>query len=520
MTEELKRLSERSIRKLNNEEAFDHIGRLIDISGDAAFARGLERALTLLDELEKRDVAIGQGAVIHYFRANVWSLKAELAGHKRSWAWEQPETQQEILSLSHAVSHEGFEKLHPIRQCQILTNRANLLNGVGRFVDALESWDRALRILPKFAMALGNRARGLGFYARALHDPGHQGLFWLHAHDAAVKAGADDALFDSFYPGLSEQFGAMAVSIAQNVPVDMIRESQNLDGFSLGRSKREKAYRRWCLEERLFLNPLNDLGAHSIAANDVLTLPSLTEIKPPTRPGFAPPIIGFFNQMKQELVSARFMLFEGLIAEGVHFSDKDVLLYNTLDYPSYSLAMERVRTSFRIAYSLLDKIAFLINDYWCLGKRPDQINFRNVWMVEGKKTLLPAFEEYENWPLRGLFWLSKEIHNEALKGATAPDARELHDLRNHLEHKYLQVHEGWAVAGFVDAFATGELGKSLSSHEMEAKALRVMKIARSALCYLSLAIGREEELRDSKRPDGPVFSMPLATWDDAWKRSR
>lgn len=521
MNDHLKRLTERSIQKMSDTQALDHIGLLIDHSSDARFERGAQRALYLLDELERRAVVPEQAALLQYYRANAWSVKADLASHSRPWDWEQQEKQQQILALSRATSHEGFAELDPIRQCQILTNRANLLNSVGRCIDAMEGWDQALRIFPRFAMAHGNRAAGLKHYALSLHDSGHQALFLLRAYEAAVRAGAHDAVFgDDYPPEIPAAFAALATEIKSHVPLDQIRENQNFDGFSLGRGRRERAYRLWCLEHRLFLNPLNDLGPHSIAAHDVLTLPSLTEHHSVERSGRMPPIIGFFNQMKQEFVSARFTLFEGISSEGVHFSDRDVLLYDTLDYPSYSLAMERMRTSFRIAYSLLDKVAFLIDNYWSLRKKPDRISFRNIWMKEGTTKLTPKFLAYENQPLRGLFWLSKEIFDEELSQSTNPDARELHELRNQLEHKYLQVHESWAPARIAPSGGSGELGKSISSSEMEAKTLRVIKIARSALCYLSLAIGREEQLRAEGRLEGLTMSMPLFTWSDSWKRSR
>ena len=150
------------------------------------------------------------------------------------------------------------------------------------------------------------------------------------------------------------------------------------------------------------------------------------------------------------------------------------------------------------------------------GQRSNRISFRNIWTVENKGTLLPRFAAYANWPLRGLFWLSKELFDPDLKLSTAPDARELHELRNYLEHKYLQVHEGWATGAIA---ATGEFGRSVPSTEIKAKALRVMKIARSALCHLSLAIGREERMRETGRPEGIAMPMLLSTWEDDWKRA-
>src|SRR3546814_9470374 len=74
------------------------------------------------------------------------------------------------------------------------------------------------------------------------------------------------------------------------------------------RSKAERAYRRWCLERRLFVNPLNDLGAHPLAAFDDFVLPPLSERFGDRESAVTPPaVIGFFNQMKQEYASARFM---------------------------------------------------------------------------------------------------------------------------------------------------------------------------------------------------------------------
>jgi hypothetical protein len=114
--------------------------------------------------------------------------------------------------------------------------------------------------------------------------------------------------------------------------------------------------------------------------------------------------------MKQEFVSARWLLYEGLNARTTHFSDRQVTLYNTLDYPSYGLGVERLKAAYRIAYSLLDKIAFFLNDYAKLNINERQIYFRTIWYenCDRNNPIRPIFEQSKNWPLRGLFWLSKD----------------------------------------------------------------------------------------------------------------
>ncbi len=516
--EDLNKLCERSITKMSDAEALEHIGQLIDESLDASFERGAKRGLYLLDELTKRNLIDTDGALVEYFRANAWTALSHIANVRRSWSWEAPERQAELLALSRASNHAGLASLDKVRRCQILTNHANLLNTVGRTIDAVAVWDAALKILPGFAMARGNRGCGLRDYASMIANNRERAILALHAFDSLHSTMAEDALYDSDPQAALAYFADQATKLAGAVNIEAVRAMQNLDHGDRGRSKAEQAYRRWCLEHRLFLCPLNDLGPYAAAATDDLMLPPLTEGLDDRPDGhLPPPIIGFFSQIKQEYASARFMLFDGISSTQVHFSDRGVALTDTLDYPLYSLASERVRAAFRIAYSLLDKVAFLVDRYWNLGKIPERVSFKNVWMVENKARLLPQFEERDNLPLRGLFWLSKELFDEQLKQTTAADARELHGIRNALEHTYLRVSEGWAKSFMINGTSNGSFGIAIGSDELEAKAIRVMQMARSALFYVSFAIGVEERKKQLTNPGQFVGTIPLCDLADTRK---
>ncbi|OLU17772.1 hypothetical protein BVH01_10465 [Pseudomonas sp. PA1(2017)] len=505
---------------MSDAEALVHIGQLIDGAFDASFERAAKRALYLLDELSKRALIETDGALVEYFRANAWSALSYIGNVRRSWSWEASERQEELLALSRASNHAGFASLGKMRQCQILTNHANLLNTVGRTIDAIAIWDKALKIIPGFAMARGNRGVGLRCYAGMVDDSHERAILALHAFDSFCSTMADDAMYDSEDPQAPLTFFAsQAAELSGVVDIDAVRTMQNLDHGYEGRSKTERAYRHWCLEHRLFLCPLNDLGAHLAAAEDDLMLPPLLEGFGDRPDGhLPPPIVGLFSQMKQEYVSARFLLFEGITSTQTHFSDRRVTLTDTLDYPLYSLASERIRTAFRIAYSLLDKVAFLVDRYWNLGKIPDRISFKNVWMIEKKARLLPQFEERDNLPLRGLFWLSKELFDDQLKQTTAADARELHSIRNALEHTYLRVSEGWAKPFMINGTNNSGFGIAIGSDELEAKAMRVMKMARSAMLYICFAINVEERQKQLAISGQPIGSMPLYGLNEKRKR--
>jgi len=426
-------MSLEDLARLTTEDALEHIERLIDISLDVRKTQGMKHAIELSEELQKRDLTAAQLATSHYSLANAWAGLRELSGSNRSWGWKQEEMEKEIIHLRMAL--HGIDALSDERACQILTNLGNLMDHIGRFVDAIEYWDRALDKLPSFPMARGNRGYGLTYYARALYDQGHAGIFLKCAHVDLEKALLSSELYEDARKGFDE----CRVQIESVLPSEFIENDIDMDGFSLGASQQEVRYRKWCLKNRLFLNPLNDLGPYPLSARDILTTPSIVV-------GIRedPYYQGYFNQMKQEFVSARYLYYDGINADQPHFSDRDVLLYNTLDYPTYSLAVERVKAAFRIAYSLFDKIAYFLNAYMKLSIPEREVAFRTFWYEKPKEkeVLSLIFQKRENnWPLRGLFWLSKDLfeNDSGFKESIEPDAKELSKIRNYLEHKYFKL---------------------------------------------------------------------------------
>jgi hypothetical protein len=294
-----------------------------------------------------------------------------------------------------------------------------------------------------------------------------------------------------------------------------------LDMFDYGRctSPEETSYRRWCLMHRLFLNPLNDLGPYPVGASDVLVVPPVVLGR-----GRGDCYHGFFNQIKQAYVSARFLHYEGLHCPGPHFSDRDVLLFDTKDYPSYSLAVEKLKAAYAMAYSQFDRIARFLNHYMGLGIPDEQVTFGTFWYEQGRpeRGLRPEFRERRNWPLRGLFWLSRDLYEDGtgpVRGIE-PEAMELADIRGQLERGYLKLHEDFYEAMSCDTGApppglyADRLAYSLRRGDFESKALRVLRMVRSAVMYLSFAIHVELKLRrPGAGPPGRCRAMTLAIMD-------
>jgi tetratricopeptide (TPR) repeat protein len=166
------------------------IGDLINNSIDTHDHAGLERAVGLGEKLLQRDMDPAIRATVCYFIGNAWAgLRAIRHGDPQSHsAWEHPEAANEILWYRRAMTDPGFETMPAATRCQNLTNLGNVFSHIGRFVEAIELWERALAVDTSFGMAMGNRGFGLLFYGNALYDDGQSPVFFSHAHALLVDS--------------------------------------------------------------------------------------------------------------------------------------------------------------------------------------------------------------------------------------------------------------------------------------------------------------------------------------------
>lgn len=487
---------------LKNEDALKIIGELDDLSFYLKRIDGLNKANSLAEELAIRNLSSLESSTLHFYRSNIYSdlRRMKTQNTEDAWNWEQEELEQEIVHLRHAIG-SGFEALDDYRKCQIFTNLGNTLNGIGRFVEAIETWDKALEIDHEFGMALGNRGKGYFHYAQALYDGGHRAVFLRHAHHYLKKA-----LDLSLHEDAREGFKQLKATIEKLFP-QVSEKGIALTEYSLGTSREENEYRSWCLNNRLFLNPLNDLGPHSIAARDILHTPNII-----VKTGSSPYYQRFANQLKQEYIIARYMLFRGISEKAHHFSNAETFLLDTLDDPRFSLSTEMIKTSFRIAYSLLDKIALFLNHYLNLQIDPRSTTFRSLWYKDQKKSngIKDEFTRFQNWPLRGLYWLGKDVHEEKteFKKSIEPEASEISKIRNYLEHRYIHLHgdNTFPTNGEED---TNGFSYSIGIKDFEMKTLKVVKMARAAIIYLLLGIHTEEDKKTKYYKDKKVLTIEL-----------
>lgn len=436
-----------------------------------------------------------QKSTFHYFLANGWSYVLQL---KYLNSYEVPisskEFEKQVYHLRCALQLIG--KREDINVCQILTNLGCAFDHIGRFSEAQDYFNKALLINPNFGMALGNKGFGLYRYAREVFDGVHQFIFLQYARKHLLEACDKKDVYEEARSG----FNSLAEHIATRYPLKDLNDFKQYDDFFHGLSTDEIDYRQWCIDNVLFLNPLNDVIAQNVVAHDILHTPTMVlkrEEKPICQ--------SMYNQMKQEFVSARFLFYEGVNTDKPHYSDRDVVLYTAFDCPVYAISIEKIKISFRVCYSIFDKIAYLMNIYLNLGIDKNRVSFRNIWHKRGNRNN-PINEEMftsQNLALQGLFWLSKDL-DEGVDSPIEPEAKEIAIMRNFMEHKSFKIVE-WKNICWNESPETYEIER-LDFYD---KAFKILKLTRSALIYLSSLIYEEESSRKPLEGLTKTIDMPI-----------
>lgn len=392
----------------------------------------------------------------------------------------------------------------------LYTNTGNLLDTLGRKSLALEMYYKAIQIDPDFGMSIGNIGIALSHYAFYMTDKCHSHIlhyFAYHYLQYAIKCkNVDKSAIECFKKEISKY--------SEQYITKMLEPKLNIEQKTY--DEKETNYRKWCLINHLFLNPLNDLEVFENSfATDSVQIPNIvTSIDSPQ-----PVIYGLFNQLKQEYIYARFLLCNSQNEYSkVHYVDRDTYLINSFDYPLYSLRIENLKTAFKIAYSLFDRSAFLINEYFDLGIKLKHVSFGSIWNKEynrgrDKYIYKNVLRPEDNYGLRGLHWIRKDLYEKMFE-ATEPEAKYLFELRNALEHRYVKVFADWGVDrsdGSVD-----HLAFYISENKLKISTLKLLKLIRELIICIIVAIRIEEDNRHGKDKEN-IMPITLFGYSDEWK---
>lgn len=449
--------------------------------------------------------------IVYYYIANMWSALRRINHNKENhsiWEFEQKELFKEIYSLRKATLEKDFESVALEFKLYIYTNLGNAFSHYGRTINAIKYFNKALKLYSEFEMALMNKALCLDSYSRLNYDYGHRELIIKESYIYFEKA--CQSLYHAFKESNDEYYKNILITalssmdkIEKVIGKEFLKEKMDLNKYELRNHKNERIYRNWVLKNNLYLNSINDLGSNTIATHDPLHLPDFTSR---IDKGF-PLIITHFNQIKQEYITYRHLLFEGLTSLTKKFYDKEIHIYDDYDYNLYNIDTEKIKLAFRGFYSLFDKVANFMNLYFELDLNENQVDFRKVWYI--KNNLNPKFKNFENLALRGLYLISKDLYfnskdEESKKfiEVLEPEASKINEIRNHLEHKFIMIKAENIEKD--EQKPDRERCFYITKDELEEKTIYLGKLIRETIIYLSFSVHLEEQKKDKSKNYVPI----------------
>ena len=238
----------------------------------------------------------------------------------------------------------------------LFTSYGNMLDSLGRPVEALDYYNEALRINNQSLEALLNKAitlKQLSFRAS-----GYTHLFILEAKRLFKLA-----------CGLSPHPQLQKVIIKHLDEINEFIDGHD-DGFAAEKyevpdpiSEFHSFLRDFCVEHELYLTPSTLIGKkeHLFIGDPLFITQMKADISDYQK---FDRYISFFIQIKQDYIFARYLLVQSQYkTKYAEVIDQDVDYYYPLDYSIYSSYEEMLKISYRLAVDTLDKIAFFVKDY-------------------------------------------------------------------------------------------------------------------------------------------------------------
>ena len=275
-------------------------------------------------------------------------------------------------------AYRGLTDESPIFRMQLIINLANALDQCGRVTEALQYYGEALKMDAHFGRANANRANAL-LWLNRISDSYSMNLFWqaMNGYAIASQDTNEPEWIKEHWAKLAESLRARLVSLGWN-PASIGHDTEG----TIEEAQRHSTYRTFCIDHMLCLNE------HSIycncigASNDNLSIPLSINGTPGD---FVPAMELRLNRIKSEYSLARWLFYwsrREALPSGELFED-NVKYTELFDGEAVGIQAEMLRSSFRLCFGILDKIAVALCDLFDLADPREVIAFERFWHPKG-----------------------------------------------------------------------------------------------------------------------------------------
>lgn len=387
-------------------------------------------------------------------------------------------------------------KLSDLYISQIFVNIANLYLEMGRVVESIEELMNENNIVENFFMAKANLA--MKHYSLSTRVTDESVIkFLMEKGFAEIRKVINEIKSENIPADILENFYEWELFLRNSI-------TENLcDVKSWDESKDVNIkYKEWSAKRKLTLNYVNVI--YPFGNIDDVNIPNMGInywIKDNNMQYYS-----WFNTIKQEYNMARYYLYQVdnmKYDSGVHESQTNNTLVNTLDYPAVGYKTELLKISLKTAFSVLDKIGLFCCHFHNRDIPVHKVDFHK-WYKEIELNI--ALQS----PFNALYWLSQDFN------MTDGKMKEIRLLRNCLEHRFIRVIDSYNIDISEELSDKNKYEYIISFTDLEKKAYQTLKIVRSAILYMVSGFNIEYN-RFYHNTDEIFIPLIIDEYDDEWK---
>jgi tetratricopeptide (TPR) repeat protein len=466
------------------------LGFLVDIGFGLHDQKIVQQGLDIGEHFLISSKNIKYKADIHYNLANGYLSLFELS-EKENGIDAIPQS----VNLQKAKSHfRDAKKLcnncDPNIKKQIWVNYGNCLDTLGRGVEALYAYDEALTMDKYFSMAIGNKAKALRFFADI--SGAYRGAIYLEAYQA-IKSIIDNQDLISIgglraKKSFEDELLRIEAVFKDKKNLTKIITHQNYN--STGLSEFEKFYLEYCVREKLFLNFHVHENKCEASITDPIFISLITTIE--DKDTFYL-LAKYINQIKEDYAVARLLLVQSQFKRRDFDSiSKRTTFVNTLDYSQFNLYYGLLKSAFKEAYNILDKIAVFINDYYKLEMPEDRIYFTSIWYCSNCRKIRDEILKSKNISLYALY----DIYQDFKSGYH----KKIQNIRNASTHRKLVIFDSMPTT-----WDKKDDKHNIGYGTMLSETISLLRLAKSAIIYLINFVNIEENKKGKGGLIAPMF---------------
>jgi LA2681-like HEPN len=219
----------------------------------------------------------------------------------------------------------------------------------------------------------------------------------------------------------------------------------------------------------------------------------------------------YLNIMKHDYAFSRILLYDYINKrKDVEFVEKDIRVSEICPGQIYSIYINMIVGSIKIALSLFDKVAVAVNHYLKIGISEKKVSIKSYNIKKKSEKDVKKLIKYINNENNNINPYLYSIIDIARDIDSDIDS-DIKEIRNTYEHRF----GGTVYYSYGTDVLNDDCGGSITVEELYNAALKSMKKAKSLIMYYVLLINYEEG--NKAEPDGYVPIMEVPNTPDKYK---